>query len=688
MFRLTATASAILFIVIAAAAAIAGIGSSKQAGATHVTLPAGGIDASIEGNTEVAVGPWDPCVTVDAGEQFEVDVFIRGVPPRDTKGDPAPGNDTDGIIGFGFEMRYDPAVVQVTGADGSFLLTSAGNPIPFEIYDPLVDDDGFFRYDFVDLSLNIEHGDGVLVRLTLSAVGSGTSSLVLRDSSLGVPHVHVLGINAIESYRVEDNLPVTVYVGGPGPCVDSDGDFFTDEHDICPAHANPLQTDFDRDGVGDECDPDSDGDGVPEMNDLCPWSTGHFYEPMPPPVDGDGCSDFDVDPDDDGACSPGAPSPGPSLCVGTDNCPEWRNDDQSDIDSDGLGDVCDLDDDGDGYSDDDESWYTSWPGDPRSTPEYHGLDPALCIDGIDNNLNGLTDSADAGCPPDNDLFETARKVTQFNHVYLNGAGEEPGEPRCHPTDLPLRSAWFRYKAPRTGGLYLSEGGNSVLAVYRGSSLASLELITCVDFHPVSIPVARGETIYIQAYALGDGLPLWAVDFATLFASPDRDLDLHPDYSDICPHHPDPEQTDSDRDGIGDACDTTPYHDLDIESVTASPRKLYTDHGKIRVSVTLRNLAPFTDKAHVSAFIRLNTVSGCNFTNDSDDVRVRGNRTTVVRFTLEYTCAVPLAPGEYRLSFSAEMRPVDCNRGCNPEHLGGTQMITLSPPKDTGNDDDD
>ena len=57
--------------------------------------------------------------------------------------------------------------------------------------------------------------------------------------------------------------------------------------------------------------------------------------------------------------------------------------------------------DGDGYSNQLE-WITgSDPNDPESTPEYGLLDEQwltnACGDGIDNDLDGLTDNGDAGC---------------------------------------------------------------------------------------------------------------------------------------------------------------------------------------------------------------------------------------------------------------------------------------------------
>jgi len=143
------------------------------------------------------------------------------------------------------------------------------------------------------------------------------------------------------------------------------GDF-----DLCPAHPSADNRDFDGDFFGDPCDDDMDGDGVLDTLDNCP----RFANRVPPmdryqlDQDGDGIGDAcDVDRDGDkqrndiDACpdlfdpghvgdGPCVRYAGPALTGGaTGRCIRMRPArDAPDTDNDGLPDICDDDDDGDG----------------------------------------------------------------------------------------------------------------------------------------------------------------------------------------------------------------------------------------------------------------------------------------------------------------------------------------------------
>jgi len=130
----------------------------------------------------------------------------------------------------------------------------------------------------------------------------------------------------------------------PGNDVDGDGICFAGDN--CPDVFNPLQANGDGDGLGDACDPctDTDGDGAGNggyPNNTCPLDN---CPSVANPSQGDADADFlgdacdaCTDSDHDGFGDPGFPV---NVCP-TDNCPQTFNPIQLDTDGDVLGDACD-----------------------------------------------------------------------------------------------------------------------------------------------------------------------------------------------------------------------------------------------------------------------------------------------------------------------------------------------------------
>lgn len=126
--------------------------------------------------------------------------------------------------------------------------------------------------------------------------------------------------------------------GTPNFCdVDLDGDGLINELDNCPDEYNPGQFDLEDDGIGDLCDDDDDNDDVMDWDDCCPYD----FDPLQKDSDDDGtCDGCDPDDDNDGV---------PDLL---DNCSYLPNPEQVNTDQDDFGNVCDIDDDGDEVNDD------------------------------------------------------------------------------------------------------------------------------------------------------------------------------------------------------------------------------------------------------------------------------------------------------------------------------------------------
>ncbi len=123
---------------------------------------------------------------------------------------------------------------------------------------------------------------------------------------------------------------------------DGDNDGIPNDLDVCPGYDDNIDSDFD--GLPDGCDScpaddqnDIDGDGVCGNLDVCPFDA----DPNQLDSDFDGMGNVCDDDDDN------------DLVVDSyDNCPLDANSDQRDTDGNGVGDACDTDDDGDNVLDD------------------------------------------------------------------------------------------------------------------------------------------------------------------------------------------------------------------------------------------------------------------------------------------------------------------------------------------------
>ena len=122
---------------------------------------------------------------------------------------------------------------------------------------------------------------------------------------------------------------------------------------------------------------DSDADGIPDESDNCPMTPNPDQSDIDRDGQGDVCDD-DMD--------------GDGILNDPDNCPMTPNPDQADTDSDGVGDACSNDRDGDGYADDVDEC-------PRDPEDFDGFEDEDGCPERDNDRDGLPDPTD-NCPTD------------------------------------------------------------------------------------------------------------------------------------------------------------------------------------------------------------------------------------------------------------------------------------------------
>lgn len=214
--------------------------------------------------------------------------------------------------------------------------------------------------------------------------------------------------------------------------VDKDNDSVSDDEDNCPNASNRDQSDTDDDGIGDRCDADADGDGINNPADNCPL----LFNPTQTDWDldrvGNAC---DLDLDNDGVFND------------DDNCPTVWNIAQADSDDDGIGDACadplTIDSDGDGVPDVDDAF----PFSPVAFADSDGdgnpdqINPrcdAACLramgltEDLDDDGDGYTDEEELDAGTDSLDFNDYPVSQGLNTTIILGAfcQRRPNHPAC------------------------------------------------------------------------------------------------------------------------------------------------------------------------------------------------------------------------------------------------------------------
>ena len=382
-----------------------------------------GVDTSpyaTPANQAMSLGTIERCTQVANGATFDVDIYVKDVPP---------------MRAFAATFNYQAGVLRVEARNVQMFLAGSGGNV-LDLSDPTVppDTDGYYGVGAFDTTGPHENGSGVLVRLTLKAVGTGVSPAALTMVNLWDPDGTPIPPVGPYGFFVGPILNGQIAVGQP--CPDTDHDTVPDTLDNCPLIANADQADADADGVGNVCD-------------ACPSTAPGS------PADTNGCSQIQLDQDLDGICDPGKSSP-LFWCIGSDNCPATANQDQADGDSDGVGDVCDncpidsnpdqakhdsdpygdacdIDDDNDGYIDTAESYYVS---DSLNLKCYNAVD-----DDSDTKVNDgcpkMSGAAESGTQCDNTADDDSDGMVNDGCPQVGAASESSNPEVCDGVDNDL-----------------------------------------------------------------------------------------------------------------------------------------------------------------------------------------------------------------------------------------------------------
>jgi hypothetical protein len=261
---------------------------------------------------------------------------------------------------------------------------------------------------------------------------------------------------------------------------DADGDFIADDLDTCPNFFNPFNSDWDSNGIGDNCNDfeDGDRDEIADYLDNCPDDFNPYQRDLDSNGVGDACNDSEDRDGDDWADS-------------LDDCPDLYNSYQSDLDSNGVGDACNdsEDRDGDDWADSLDDCPDHW--DPQQRDHDGDGIGSSCDncpsesnpDQSDLDLDGRGDPCDAepGQAPAfkcrSDQLKAAGKlcktVLTCQRKYVKNPAKDVDEKKL---DLCLQSAAERFESVYEKALERAASGDTACELAEPASAASSQLL--------------------------------------------------------------------------------------------------------------------------------------------------------------------------------------------------------------------
>ena len=265
---------------------------------------------------------------------------------------------------------------------------------------------------------------------------------------------------------------------------------------------------------------------------------------------------YDDDPDGDGISS------------SMDNCPDESNPEQSDIDSDSVGDACDSDIDGDNVANDSDAF-------PMDSSEWLDTD----ADGIGNNAD---EDDDGDTMPDE--YELANGLDPLDAADAaldnDGDGDSNLQEYINNTDPNDADDYYYLTLVLESESADVESATGVAISFEYSIASSTDTIGDYDFientSPTNGILSYSDSKYIiyesdpsfigtDAFALAlsyDGKLSNEIAFSINVYDGDPDSDGILSSSDNCPNIANPGQSDIDSDSIGDVCDS----DIDGDNV--------------------------------------------------------------------------------------------------------------------------